>query len=216
LHLQNEINTFLLKIRSTGITFKKHNVTVMRVFLLSCACFTNVAFAQSEKDSSALWAGDKVSITFHVNFPDSPPRAIQHQPDTAGAGIQPGPLTVLLPGRQAKVRRGRSISIQWHGTHQAQSVEIHVLRGNDKPVPLGEVEGKTSFVWTVPRRFKKGEATIQLTAGEQTALSEPFRIKRRTPLGLLILPPLAVGGVLFVLSDTPAGNNDLPEPPAPR
>lgn len=132
------------------------------------------------------------------------------------ATLLPVPLT-LLHQTNVRVRRGKSVSLQWYGTNQGQPISITLIRDQQPPLPLGTVENKTSFIWAVPKKFQKGEVKLQLVSKGETVYSTPIKIIGKTPFVVKLLPVIAVSGILlFVPSRPEAANNDLPAPPSPR
>jgi hypothetical protein len=130
------------------------------------------------------------------------------------------------PALGAKVKRGKTINIEWKGIGSSQVVKLELMKGGYPITQIGETSNRSNYTWTVPKAAAKGkDYQIKLTTNSTTITSDVFTVKSRTPLIVKVLPVLVVGGVAAaVLSGGGEGGgpgtepqtNELPEPPDPE
>ncbi|MGK7389343.1 MAG: Ser-Thr-rich GPI-anchored membrane family protein [Candidatus Cyclobacteriaceae bacterium M2_1C_046] len=129
------------------------------------------------------------------------------------------------PTKGTKFKRGKTYPIVWEGGSASKEYELELYRNGVKQQTIGTVEDNQRFTWAIPIKVDNAKNyTIKLVDGNQpVAESQPFTIKRKVPLGLKIIPIVAVGvgaGVYFMLNSittTPPPvieEDPLPEAPS--
>ena len=137
--------------------------------------------------------------------------------------LTPEGIYIQSPAQNAKIKRGGALNINWSGGINDDKVSINLLRNGEIVENItNNVANNGSYSWASASSIKPGKTyTIQIsgtsTAGAQST-SNPFTIKRKIPLWLLIAPVAVVGATVAVIistSEPESGNNNLPGAPDP-
>jgi hypothetical protein len=141
------------------------------------------------------------------------------------AQVIAAPLKVIGPSIGASHRRGKSMDIQWKGGRPGELVKLELLKGGSMVANIGEISNNSSYAWTIPKSISSGsDYQVKLSTSGTVITSDNFKIKKRTPLIVKVLPVLAVGAGVYVLLSAggneqepgPVGGSDLPSPPDPE
>ncbi len=124
----------------------------------------------------------------------------------------------------AKVRKGKSTTIQWQGGTPMQDVKITLHNGDRFITDVAKTLNRGIYEWRIPKDLDKGEGYfLRLTAGEQTVESGKFRVKGKAMVLLKLTPLLAAGAIIpFLGGDSPGPGpvspeeSPLPGPPDPN
>ncbi len=141
------------------------------------------------------------------------------------------PFLFKTPVADASLRRGKKTKVKWEGGKPSQSVKLELYQGDKLIITVAETSNTGQYTWSIPKKQSKGSYTLKLSTtppsglpagqagagGSETANSNAFKIKSKTPFLVKILPVAAVGGVLaFLAGGGGSGSNDLPEAPGPK
>lgn len=125
------------------------------------------------------------------------------------------PLRIISDKSSVVVRRGRTNEIRWEGGKFKHSVSIFLISPRGDTTKLNESLNTGSFVWETPRELRASRRYyLRLTAGPISS-TKSLRIRRKTPLSLIVMPVL-IGGALYSTGILTPENNDLPTPPNPN
>ncbi|MBS1681217.1 MAG: hypothetical protein JST48_05860 [Bacteroidetes bacterium] len=97
----------------------------------------------------------------------------------------------------AKAKRGRSIPLDWRGGSLRDDVKIELLKSGVEVGAIATASNNGSFTWEISSYQKVGSGfQLRFTNGKEVATSEFFRIKRKVPTFLKVIPFLAAGVVV--------------------
>lgn len=123
-----------------------------------------------------------------------------------------GKFSFRSPVVGAKVRRGKSATIEWQGGTPMQEVTITLYRGDRFVTNVAKTLNRGVFEWQIPKDMEKGDDySFRLTTGSETVESQKFRVKPPARV-LLKMAPL-LGGLYFLIP--PPTEEELPGPPGP-
>ncbi|MFZ5971788.1 MAG: Ser-Thr-rich GPI-anchored membrane family protein [Bacteroidota bacterium] len=145
----------------------------------------------------------KGDVTFEVRADIVPAAGLYFQNPVAGGSF----------------RRGKSIDITWAGGAPGESLRIDLMKGGTVISQVASIQNNQRYTWVVPSSSSKGKNyQLRITSGSGVATSGNFGIKSKVPLGLKLLPVVAVGGVaaLLLSGGGDKGPSNLPEPPSPE
>lgn len=127
------------------------------------------------------------------------------------------------PVEGSSVRRGKKAMIQWEGGKPDQSVRFELYMGSERVTAFAETKNTGQYAWDVPKDMGKGSYTMKLNAGQESVKSGVFTVKSKIPLGVKVLPILAIGGILAAVSGGGGSkgkqqttSSDLPVAPGPK
>jgi hypothetical protein len=118
---------------------------------------------------------------------------------------------------QLKLKRGEHFTIQWKPGDKSQQVLLEIKR-NDIPVedPM-IIDNSGNYDWKISEKAKPGKGyTIQIKDIENNLreeTSQSFSVRRKVPLGYVIIPSAIVTGGLLYLLLNPTTSTGIPEPP---
>jgi hypothetical protein len=126
------------------------------------------------------------------------------------------PLEFINPTGGA-IRRGRTTTIEWRGGYISNDKVLELYKGSERIATLAKVKNVWLYKWLIPKDLEKGnDYTLKLSGGNESLVSNPFRIKRRTPLLLKLSPLFAAAAIIPFLGGTESsGSNTLTLPGAP-
>jgi hypothetical protein len=130
----------------------------------------------------------------------------------------PTPITLISPGTDYKVKRSKTLDVQWLGGKRNETITISLLKGNSVIQNIGTTENTKKYTWTIPKKIKTGVYQVRLNGATSSVTSEPFKIKSRINTLIKILPAAIIGVVILTTgggSET-SGSNDLPKPINPN
>jgi hypothetical protein len=128
------------------------------------------------------------------------------------------PLEFINPTGGA-IRRGHTTIIEWQGGYINNEKELELYHWEKKIASLGKVKGVWQYTWTIPKDLEKGDGySLKLTGGDESLVSNTFRVKPRTPLLLKLSPVFAAAAIIPFLggSGGPSKGNELPAAPNPE
>lgn len=130
----------------------------------------------------------------------------------------PTPLTLISPGTDYKVKRSKTLDVQWLGGKRNETITISLLKDNSVVQNIGTTENVKKYAWTVPKKIKTGVYQVRLNGTTTSVVSEPFKIKPKTNTLVKILPVAIIAAVILTTSggSETSGNNDLPKPINPN
>jgi hypothetical protein len=119
---------------------------------------------------------------------------------------------------QLKLKRGEQFNIQWKPGDKSRQVLMEIKKNG---IPVEDpmiIDNSGSYAWKIPEKAKPGKGyTIQIKDIENNLRAETshsFSVKRKVPLGYIIVPAAVVtGGVLYFLLNQPEPGG-IPEPPS--
>jgi hypothetical protein len=107
----------------------------------------------------------------------------------------------ISPSQNITFKRGKTQTISWEGGTGADYLRIVLMNGRNSISDIGSVPNEGSYNWDIPPGLKPGKYSIRISGGGKEAISRDFTIRRKIPLGLKILPLVAVGVVVAILVD---------------
>ncbi len=118
-------------------------------------------------------------------------------------------------------KRGKDVTVTWKGSITSTALNFDLYRGNLLVHAFANFSnvGKTTF--TIPSSIKPGKGyylkVSDVINNDQVVVSETFKVKRRTPLFLKILPIAVIGGAAAVLGGGNSSNSAhaIPDPLSP-
>ena len=125
-----------------------------------------------------------------------------------------------------KFKRGKSHLVNWRpGSNNPVNIEL-LKDGNRVSTELNQ-PNNGAFTLFIPKHSNIGaDYTLRITDAKNSSdfvVSEPFAVTRKIPLGLKVLPVLAIGGVAYLLGGgggtkppPPITNTGIPDPPHPE
>lgn len=151
---------------------------------------------------------------------------------TQEIGLYKGRLSLEIRGRMflpvARInsiaagdhyKRGKSMMINWRPGN-TNPVNIELLKAGKPVMTELNKPNAGAFSIAIPAHSKVGnDYTIRITDArdhEDFTISEPFSVKRKIPLGLKVLPVVALGGVLMLIGQPSPSPEGIPEPPDPE
>jgi hypothetical protein len=120
------------------------------------------------------------------------------------------------PLQQTTYKRGRDISLQWHGGIPEDKVNIMLVRGTEDYKSLAEgVSNSRTYSWKIPKSLRAGkDYSIRVTKANDPAelsKSNVFSIKPQIPLWAKGLVIVGVGAGVWLA--TQGGENEEPDLP---
>ncbi|MFN3939975.1 MAG: hypothetical protein ACK4IY_05275 [Chitinophagales bacterium] len=115
--------------------------------------------------------------------------------------------------KKIKARRSAPLRIDWIGGKKSDVIDIQLLNKNKEVINvLTSTNNEKTYLWKIPRDFKKDVYHIRLIAPGYDITSNPFKVQG-TRKWWLIIP--ATGGLLLALILTDNKDQPLPLPPGP-
>lgn len=126
-------------------------------------------------------------------------------------------LSFTNPTAGTKFKRGKAYTIAWEGSGVNENSKVQLYNNGVVSQTIGQAGNDRRVTWVVPDGMSIGKNySIRLVNGiEEIASSPEFSIVRKIPIGLKIVPVIAVGAVTYlILGNGSAVEDDpLPEPP---
>lgn len=127
-------------------------------------------------------------------------------------------VSVSYPEYKSILKREKTYQIKWLG---GERVKLELMHGRTSMLTLGDAKNKGSFDWKVASTIRPGKNYRIKVASESNpdlyVLSKPFKIKRKIPLGLKIIPFIGVAAAVLIATDNSSDNStELPEPINPN
>src|SRR5690349_8143659 len=119
-----------------------------------------------------------------------------------------------------KFRRGKSHLINWRPGN-TNPINIELLKDGALVASQQNQPNNGAATLLIPQHSKVGDGyTIRITDTKNTSdfvVSQPFAVQRKIPLGLKVLPVVAVGAAVLALGGGgDKGPSDIPNPPHPE
>jgi hypothetical protein len=117
-----------------------------------------------------------------------------------------------------KVRRGVDYNITWSGGTPQNILTIDLYRGDRKITSYPNIANVGHYKLVIPHAAKAGK-NYRLTVRDsknkdEVVHSNSFRVRRRVPLVLKVIPLVAMAGVVYFLA--PQEKEVIPGPPNPN
>ena len=125
-------------------------------------------------------------------------------------------LRFTNPAAGTKFKRGKAYTIAWEGSGVNENSKVQLYNNGAVSQTIGQAGNERRVTWVVPDGMALGKNySIRLVNGTDEIASSPeFAIGRKIPLGLKIVPVIAVGAVAYlILGNSTIENEPLPEPP---
>ena len=126
------------------------------------------------------------------------------------------PISMVFPETNS-ITRGKKQIITWKGTNTRERVDIQLLRDGLKVGTIANTVNDGQFEWEVPYAVKPGNGytvKISSTSSSQTDIGSKFKINRRIPLLVKIVPFVVATPVVIKLLEEPEPVPTLlPRPP---
>lgn len=127
------------------------------------------------------------------------------------------PISMVFP-ESSSITRGKQQLITWKGTNTRERVDIQLLREGRKVGTIANTVNDGQFEWEVPYSVKPGNGytvKISSTSSSQTDTGSEFKVHRRIPLLVKIVPFVIVTPVVIKLAEEPDRPPQfLPSPPS--
>ncbi len=136
--------------------------------------------------------------------------------------------TITNPTSYSKIKKGKTLMINWQGGNPAEKVEVQLLRSGFLVSKINDnLPNQGSYNWLIPKTMKPSKdyhVKIINTSNTQFAgISKSFKIGGKFPVALVIIPSVAViGAVAYLATQKPPvvippveNNTALPTPPVP-
>lgn len=115
-------------------------------------------------------------------------------------------------------KRGKSYNLNLKAGN-TNAIHVELYKGSQRISGEMNHPNNGAYTLSVPHKAKPGkDYRIKVTDSknsEEIVYSPFFKVKPKYPLWVKILPVVAVGGVLAVLSGGPTGDSDIPLPAKP-
>jgi len=126
------------------------------------------------------------------------------------------PISMIFPD-DASITRGKSQLITWKGTNTRERVDIQLLRDGRRVQTIANTANDGLYEWEVPYATKPGKGytvKISSTSSSQTDTGSEFKIHRRIPLMVKIIPFVVATPIIIKLTEEPPEQPEfLPQPP---
>lgn len=131
------------------------------------------------------------------------------------------PLLVKSPQGNSRYRRGKAYTLAWAGGMPAERIRLELYRDSVKMADVAVLANEGKYQWTVPAKSRPGSGYQVKVASESApdnyTFSPNFKIRRRTPLLLKVLPAAVAVAVGYLVrprdKPTPLPRREwLPEP----
>jgi hypothetical protein len=108
------------------------------------------------------------------------------------------PLQFTQPTAGAGVKIGKPSDVRWEGGATNASLNMQLMRSNQKLFDIGDVGNSGSYTWNVPKTLEKGEnyslRLLDPTKPNDAVMSAEFRLKK-TSILVYIIPAVVLVGV---------------------
>ena len=127
------------------------------------------------------------------------------------------PIRITAPVKRKKWIKGKSMDIKWRGGLEGERFTLELYKDFDHVSSIGTNVTSNEIKWDIPRDVKPGgKYAIRITSdsnnGNQVFSSE-FKIRRKIPVVVKILPALLLGSVVAVLIGSSGKDEGFPNPP---
>lgn len=137
--------------------------------------------------------------------------------------LLPPPLVITSPTEGSRITRGKTTEIKWTGGAPGNpSVSIDLTqKGAVVKTIVSTTNNNGAYTWSIPADLPKGEYTMKLTNGPETAQRGAIKVKSKLPLWVKLAPIAVVGVVVAILAkgggggDEGSANDELPNAPKP-
>jgi hypothetical protein len=115
-------------------------------------------------------------------------------------------------------KRGRKYNITWSGGSSQNILNFDLYRGDRKVISYPNIANVGYQTIEFPSHVKPGKGyRFRISDSknkEEVVYSQPFKIKRKIPLTLKVLPLVGAGYVFLSLSGKDTPDDAIPDPPA--
>jgi hypothetical protein len=109
-------------------------------------------------------------------------------------------IPLLEFGPITKIKRGKVNTMVWQSDARTENLEFLLFHGGQMVSNLGKVANSGEWSWNISRKTKPGEGfQIKAIALGRSSVTNEFRISRKIPTIVKILPFLGAGGLVAVL-----------------
>jgi hypothetical protein len=126
------------------------------------------------------------------------------------------PISMAFP-QTSRISRGKEQLITWKGTNTRERVDIQLLRDGRKIQTIASTVNDGQYEWEVPYSTKPGNGysvKISSTSSSQTDTGSEFKIHRKIPLLVKLIPFAIITPVVIKLTEEqPIQPKLLPLPP---
>lgn len=139
------------------------------------------------------------------------------------ANLVYSPLRFLSPSTATSVKKGKSMNLVWRGGAKNARYNLGLYKSGVKISTIKSGFSNKTAIWQVPSDSKPGsDYTMKVEVEnnmEQSAFTKEFKIKRKIPIVVKVLPLVIAGGVFAVISGGGSSepgtttSDDLPGPP---
>lgn len=121
-------------------------------------------------------------------------------------------FTEILEG--SKFKRGKPQTIKWLDGPKALTTELDLYQGNDFVEKITINKSGIDWTWDLNKKTKTGEAyKFKTTINGKAAFSPEFKITRKVPIVIIIIPIVAVGVVAGILISGTSKEDEIIELP---
>jgi len=131
------------------------------------------------------------------------------------------PFIITQPLAGSNFKRGKKLELRWTGSNPGNEVKFELFRDGQKVTDLNQIQNQGFYTWQIPIKTKVGKGySIKLTDASDprvSGFSEEFTLKHKLPTVVKLIPILAIGIVVTVMTTggdekQPAETDSLPEP----
>jgi len=116
-----------------------------------------------------------------------------------------------------KIKRGKPTEVTWRGGTPQNILNFELYRNGKKVDVIPNIANVSHTQLTLPVSVKPGKGYIFRIVDsknkDQVVETPSFRVKRKVPLGVKLLPVLALGGALYIFGSSSTSNKEIPGPP---
>lgn len=125
--------------------------------------------------------------------------------------------------KETKAKRGKILNIEWSGGRSGDAITLQLMKSGQVNSTITRTTNTGGYSWQVPKNTAKGEYQLFMIVAGNTLMSEPFKIRAKTPAIVKIAPMILLGGTayFFLINDGSGEGrlftmNKLPAPPEPN
>jgi hypothetical protein len=124
---------------------------------------------------------------------------------------------VRLDGAYEVIKRLKDYEITWTGGTEQNILNFDLYRNGNKVTSFPNIANVGHFTLKLPSDIKPGKGyTFKISDTknkDQIVNTTPFRVKRKTPLLLKIIPIIAIGAIIPMLTKSSNSKSGIPEAP---
>ncbi|HLF32870.1 MAG TPA: hypothetical protein VI583_01455 [Cyclobacteriaceae bacterium] len=134
------------------------------------------------------------------------------------AAVQYSPLGKLAIAGSPRLKRGKAYQVTWEGGEPEDILTLE-LYGKEKRIYLiPDLKNTGAYDWAVPKNIRPGNRyKFMMRPGNDPnsgTVSETFKIKRRMPRVLFVVPAMVLAGGIIYYIIQQSNDKPLPQPPA--